>query len=213
MHGNFRRNLRKAANRAARDHSVAFQFVGGAEAQNPELLKRFLHVENSGWKGATGTAIARSPQRVAFYEALTRRLAQRGWLEWQTMEFDSEPVACHLAVRFGGAVALPKIGYDETYARYGPGNLLFRELLERSFDDPTVDEVNCLTDQPWHDNWGMRKIGYADVMISPRGPVATTASIIEMWKPVARAHAHRHPRLLRQLWRTRERLGGGHRLP
>jgi CelD/BcsL family acetyltransferase involved in cellulose biosynthesis len=213
MHGNFRRNLRKAANRAARDHSVAFQFVGGAEAQNPELLKRFLHVESSGWKGATGTAIARSPQLVAFYEALTRRLAQRGWLEWHTMEFDREPVACHLAVRFGGAVALPKIGYDEMYARYGPGNLLFRELLERSFNDPTVDEVNCLTDQPWHNNWGMRKVGYADVMISPRGPVATTASIVEMWKPVARAHAHRPARLLRQLRRTRERLGGGHRLP
>ena len=154
LHSNFRRNLRKARNRAGRDHSVAFRFVGGAEAQNPELLKRFLKVENSGWKGTTGTAIARSPQLVAFYEALTRRLAQRGWLEWHTMEFDGEPVACHLAVRLGGAVALPKIGYDETYARYGPGNLLFRELLDRSFDDPTVDEVNCLTDQPWHANSG-----------------------------------------------------------
>ena len=207
LHSNFRRNLRKARNRAGRDHSVAFRFVGGAEAQNPELLKRFLKVENSGWKGTTGTAIARSPQLVAFYEALTRRLAQRGWLEWHTMEFDGEPVACHLAVRLGGAVALPKIGYDETYARYGPGNLLFRELLDRSFDDPTVDEVNCLTDQPWHANWGMPKIGYAEVTVGPRGPVATTAGLVEMWQPLARAYAHRHPRLLHELRRARERLG------
>ena len=99
-------------------------------------------------------------------------------------------------MRLGGAVALPKIGYDETYARYGPGNLLFRELLERSFDDPTVDEVNCLTDQPWHSNWGMPKIGYAEVMVGPRGPVATIAGLAEMWKPEARAYARRHPRLL-----------------
>ena len=39
LHSNFRRNLRKAANRAARDHSVAFRFVGGAEAQDPALLR------------------------------------------------------------------------------------------------------------------------------------------------------------------------------
>ena len=72
-----RRNLRKAANRAARDHSVAFH-SSAARRRRARLLKRFLHVENSGWKGTTGTAIARSPQRVAFYEALTRRLAQTG---------------------------------------------------------------------------------------------------------------------------------------
>jgi CelD/BcsL family acetyltransferase involved in cellulose biosynthesis len=211
LHSNFRRNLRKARNRVGRDLSVAFQFVGGAEAANPELLRRFLKVESSGWKGTTGTAIARSPHLVAFYETLTRRLAQRGWLEWHTMEFDGEPVACHLAVRLGGAVVLPKIGYDETYARYGPGNLLFRELLDRSFEDPTVDEVNCLTDQPWHANWGMPKIGYAEVMVGPRGPVATTAGLVEMWQPLARAYAHRHPRLLHELRSARERLSGAGR--
>ena len=159
LHSNFRRSLRKAANRAAREHAVAFQFVGGEEAQNPDLLKRFLHVENSGWKRETGTAIARSPQLVAFHEALTRRLARRGWLEWHTMEFDGEPVACHLAIRLGGAVSLPKIGY-------------------------------------------------AEVMVGPRGPVATTAGLSEMWKPMASAYAHRHPRLVRQIRRARDRLGG-----
>ena len=61
LHGNFRRNLRKAANRVAREHAVAFEFVGGEEAQDPTYLARFLRVEASGWKGETGTAIARSP--------------------------------------------------------------------------------------------------------------------------------------------------------
>ena len=39
------------------------------------------------------------------------------------MALDGQPVACHLAVRLGGAVALPKIGYDEKFARFGPGDL------------------------------------------------------------------------------------------
>jgi len=168
----------------AREHAVAFEFVGGEEAQNPAYLTRFLRVESSGWKGEMGTAIARSPELVAFYETLTRRLAQRGWLEWQTMTLDGEAVACHLAVRLGGAVSLPKIGYDERFARFGPGNLLFKELLDRSFTDPATDEVNCLTDQPWHANWGMPQIGYGEVLVGPsrcgsrrlaRTPAATLA--------------------------------------
>ena len=73
---------------------------------------------------------------MAFYETLTRRLAQRGWLEWHTMEFDMEPVACHLAVRLGDAVTLPKIGYDETHARYaassGCANSVCRSAGPRS---------------------------------------------------------------------------------
>ena len=122
------------------------------------------------------------------------------------MALDGEPVASHLAVRLGGAVALPKIGYDERFARFGPGNLLFKELLDRSFADPATDEVNCLTDQPWHANWGMPQIGYAEVLVGPRDPVSTTAGLVEMWKPEARAYARSHPRLLEQLRRAQERL-------
>ncbi len=206
LHRNFARNLRKGGNRAEREHSVAFRFVGGVEAQSPALLQQFLAVESSGWKGAAGTAIVCSPQLVAFYETLTRRLAQRGWLEWHTLEIDEKPVAAHLAVRLGDAVSLPKIGYDEEYARYGPGNLLFRELLVRSFDDPTVSEVNCLSDMPWHSNWGMRSVGYAGVMVGPRGPRATAASLVEMSRPLARAYGHDHPDLQRKLRGTAGRL-------
>jgi len=212
LHRNFRRNTGKAARRAARDHSMAFQFFDGDEAQNSEHLQRFLRVEDSGWKGAAGTSIARSPDLVAFYQTLTQRLAKNGWLEWHTLELDGELAACHLAVRMGGAVALPKIAYDEGYARYGPGNLLFRELLVRSFDDPTVEEVNCMTDMRWHKNWAMPVVGYADVSVSSRGGLPTLASMLAMSKPSILAYAHSHPQLMRQYRRAhRVRLKTGRR--
>ena len=213
LHRNFRRNTGKAARRAARDHSMAFQVFVGAEAQNPEHLARFMRVENSGWKGAAGTAIARSPDLVAFYQTLTRRLAQKGWLEWHTLELDDDLAACHLAVRMGGAMALAKIAYDEGYARYGPGNLLFKELLVRSFDDPAVEEVNCITDMPWHKNWGMPVVGYADVSVSSRGTLPTLSSMLAMSRPSILAYAQSHPQLLQQYGRARERLQPGYRSP
>jgi hypothetical protein len=210
---NFRRNTGKAARRAERDHSMAFQVFAGAEAQNPEHLERFMRVENSGWKGAAGTATARSPDLVAFYQTLTQRLAQRGWLEWHTLELDGDLAACHLAVRMGGAVAVAKIAYDEGYARYGPGNLLFRELLVRSFDDPAVEEVNCITDMRWHKNWGMPVVGYADISVSSRGTLPTLSGMLAMSRPSILAYAQSHPQLLRQYGRAREQLQPGYRSP
>ena len=52
----------------------------------------------------------------------------------------------------------------------------------------------------------MPQIGYCEVLVGPRDPVSTTAGLVEMWKPAARAYARSHPRLLEQLRRAQERL-------
>jgi len=182
---NFRRNLRKARNRAERDHDVGFGFHTGPDAAADGLLRRFLDLEATGWKGAAGTAISCSPRLVDFYAALTRRLSDRGWLEWHFLELDGVPVAGHLAVRFGRSVGLFKIGYDETYARLGPGNLLFHRTVTRACADPGVDEVNCVTDMAWHDNWPMVKAPYSDMVVTPRWLLASASALVEVRAPAA----------------------------
>jgi len=52
----------------------------------------------------------------------------------------------------------------------------------------------------------MPQIGYGEVLVGPRDPVSTTAGLVEMWKPEARAYARSHPRLLAELRRAQERL-------
>jgi CelD/BcsL family acetyltransferase involved in cellulose biosynthesis len=192
----FLRNLRKAGNRARRDHHVSFRFISGPDARDPELLDRFLAIEGSGWKGAAGTAIQCSPTLTAFYRALARRLADRGWLEWHFLDFDGTPVAAHVAVRFGRSLTIPKIGYDETHARSSPGNLLFWETVARAFADGCIDEVNCLTDMQWHANWRMTQAAYRDLRVYPRRVVPVLVGFIECELPVqVRALAKRVPAL------------------
>lgn len=185
LHANFRRNLRKARNRSQREHAAVFRFQRGSDAAPVELLDRFLDLEAAGWKGTAGTAITCSPRLVDFYRALTRRLAERGWLEWHFLDLDGAAAGGHLAVRFGRSLSLVKIGYDEKFSRLGPGNLLFHETVGRAFADDDIDEVNCVTDMTWHDNWQLTKAAYSDLLISPRRLLPTAAGAVEVQLPAA----------------------------
>ena len=187
MSANFRRNLRKAGNRLAKEAGVAFRFETGADA-SPASLDRFLALEAAGWKGREGTAIALERHTSAYYRELAEGFAARRQLEWHTLEIGGVPAAMHLGVRFGRALVLLKIAYDERFARLGPGNLLFERLLEREFEARSVAEVNCTTDMAWHRNWALPRSRYARVTLFPRGAVPGVLG----WLPTAlRARARR----------------------
>ncbi len=166
---NFRRNVRKAGNRLAKAPGTNYRMDFGPAADSAGL-DAFLTVEASGWKGRAGTAISQSPALIRFYRTLIPRLARLGWLEWHHLEIDGRPAAVHFATRLGRSLVLLKIAYDESFARLGPGNLLFDHVVEREFAARTVDEINCMTDMAWHRNWELPRSVYTDFTIYPSRP-------------------------------------------
>jgi CelD/BcsL family acetyltransferase involved in cellulose biosynthesis len=208
LNTNFRRNLRKAHNRCTRDHETKFRHYSGRDAAPPRLLQQFLEVEAAGWKGAGGTAIKCNPDLVVFYSALAQRLSDRGWLEWHFLEFDGEPVAGHFAIRFGRSLVLPKIGYNEKYARLGPGNLLFRHVVARAFADEDIDEINCLTDMPWHAKWHVTMEEYSDMMFTPHRLLPLAVAMVEVELPAAAVRSAKETAWLVKLVRKGKALRG-----
>jgi CelD/BcsL family acetyltransferase involved in cellulose biosynthesis len=208
LSSSFRRSMRSARKKAVKEHGLEFERITGIEAARPELFAEFVRVEASGWKGANGSAIACHPDRVAFYTALTQRLARRGWLEWNLERLDGAVVAAHLGVRFGPSVLLPKGGYDEAHARFQPGNLLFWEVFARCFADETVHEVNFLSEKPWMGLWKMEHATYQDLVVVPRRPAATLSGLLEVAEPRRRAseYVHARPELLHRVEETRRRV-------
>lgn len=166
---NFRRNVRKAANRC-KAAGAEVQILSGEDA-DPAFFERFVSLEASGWKGEAGTAIRDDESRHTFLEAVTRRAAERGWLEWHLLELDGRWIAAHLAIRFGSCLTLLRIAYDESERRLSPGNVLFAEVLKRTFEEQDATVIDCLTDQPWHDNWNLDRVPYRLARIHPRGLV------------------------------------------
>jgi CelD/BcsL family acetyltransferase involved in cellulose biosynthesis len=171
LSANFKGNLRKARNKLAQLPAVETAFVAGEQATEAGL-DRFLSLEASGWKGEIGTAIGVSPSLETFYRALCRGLAARGWLEWHELRSAGRLIAGHLAVRLGDSISLPKIAFDEDFARCAPGNLLMERCIERAFADDGIRQLNCLTDQFWHRNWRMAQEPYHDLSLFPRGPTS-----------------------------------------
>ncbi|MBL9085724.1 MAG: GNAT family N-acetyltransferase, partial [Planctomycetia bacterium] len=174
---NFRRNVRKAGNRLAKEPGVAIRLDRGPDA-SPATLDRFLALEAAGWKGRAGTAISLDPRLTAFYRELVAGFAARGRLEWHTLEIAGAPAAMHLGVRTAGALVLLKIAYDERHARLGPGNLLFERVLEREFEAGTAVEVNCTTDMAWHRNWALPRSDYARLVCFPAGPASGSLAFL-----------------------------------
>ncbi|GAB4533954.1 MAG: hypothetical protein Tsb0020_49670 [Haliangiales bacterium] len=166
---NFRNNLNKAGNKLRKRGQVSVEFLTGADATASDL-PRFMRVEAANWKGERGTAIQSSPELVRFYTALVQRLSQAGWLEWHFLEADGVTLAANFAVRLGRVLLLWKLGYDQAYRRLSPGSLLMERLIERCAADPSVAEINLMTDQPWYDNWQMQKRACYDLDLYPWQP-------------------------------------------
>jgi len=167
LSSNFRKNLKKARKKLAMLPNVEAEFVSGS-ADVDSNLDLLMQVEASGWKGRSGTAILSSPSLVAFYRALTHRLSEAGWLEWQFLKTDGKVIAAQMATRLGRSLILCKIAYDEEHAAVSPGNMLFEKTVEHCIERGDIDEIDCLTDMAWHRNWQMELRPHYRLSIYPR---------------------------------------------
>ena len=158
---NFRRSLSKARNRLDRLGETKVELVSAGNSTDEEL-RRFMKVEASGWKGELGSAIRESEALTSYYATLTQRLAQSGLLEWHFLTLNGETIAGHMATRLAGRLTLWKIGFDERYSYYSPGNLLMLEVIKNAFETEGIDRIDFVTDQIWHRNWTTSKDAYCD---------------------------------------------------
>jgi CelD/BcsL family acetyltransferase involved in cellulose biosynthesis len=95
-------------------------------------LARFYDLESSGWKGAEGTAIKCDPRTLHFYNSVASAAARQNYLSLDFLELNGEPVAGHFAFNFRGRYLLAKAAYDESFRRYGPGQLLVHSVLNET---------------------------------------------------------------------------------
>ena len=97
------------------------------------LLAEGYEVEGSGWKGKRGTSISSQRATRRFYAEIARWAAERGWLRLAFLRLNDKPIAFDYGLECCGTHYLLKTGYDESLARYAPGMILRRFMLERAF--------------------------------------------------------------------------------
>jgi CelD/BcsL family acetyltransferase involved in cellulose biosynthesis len=112
-----------------------------------------LHLEASGWKYSSGTAIGSDPWTHHFYSTLARRAADRGWLRLLFLTVNGRRIATAYSARYRDRLMFIKTGYDPAFAKCSPFTLLTHAALRDAFASRLV-EVDFLGDaEPWKLEW------------------------------------------------------------
>ncbi len=128
-----RKELRRQQRRLAEQGSLSVERHLDA-ARLIEWSREFLALEQRGWKGRKGSALASDPRTEQLFITALAGAARCGKLERLALLLDGRPIAM-LAnfVCAPGAFSF-KTAFDEDFARYSPGVLLQSEnlaMLER----------------------------------------------------------------------------------
>jgi CelD/BcsL family acetyltransferase involved in cellulose biosynthesis len=128
MSGKKRKELRRQHTRLAELGELTFE----RRRDDAHLLRwceDFLALEQSGWKGNAGSALASDKATARMFKEVLSGAASQRRLERLTLSLDDEPIA--MLVNFltpPGAYSY-KTAFDERYARFSPGVLIQRENL------------------------------------------------------------------------------------
>jgi CelD/BcsL family acetyltransferase involved in cellulose biosynthesis len=125
----FRSHLRRAKRQLEEQGTLKLKHYSAAD---PEALEKFYVLEASGWKGEEGTAIKCDPRTRQFYDAIAQAAARDGYLSLDFLELNGKPIAGHFGFNLRGRYFLAKAGYDESFRRHGPGQLLVNEILNQT---------------------------------------------------------------------------------
>ncbi len=124
-----------------------------------EALDAFLRLEQAGWKGARGTALALRPDALAFVRGMIAG-APDGAVRIDALSVGGEPAAMLALLRSQGTLVTWKIAYDEALARFSPGVQLMLAASESFAEEPALALVDSLAsaDHPMIDRlWPARQ--------------------------------------------------------
>lgn len=123
-----RKDLQRRRRRLAERGRVEMQsFSGGTGLR--QAVEDFLALEQKGWKGEAGTALACRENTAAYLRAVFTDGGGPVTCRADMLKLDGLPIAISLAFVSGGTAYMFKTTYDETLRRYAPGVLLEDEIV------------------------------------------------------------------------------------
>ncbi|MBJ6763895.1 GNAT family N-acetyltransferase [Myxococcaceae bacterium JPH2] len=148
----FKANCRRRRRKLEEKGHVTFEVVtGGLELDG--ALEQGFALEQSGWKGTRGTAMAQDPRTRGFYTELARDASFRGQLRLYFLKLDGKPVAFHFGLQHDGRYFLLKPGYDERLGDCSPGQLLMEDVVGACMDQGLREFDFLGPDMTWKRDW------------------------------------------------------------
>lgn len=169
LRGEFRR-ARKRCARRLEEHGKTEVIVHRPTdpADVDKLMRITFEVEDRSWKGTAGTSVLKNDGMLAFFQCQARLLAVRGQLEIVLLEHEGTPIASVYVWVAKGVRFTAKLGYDEAFRPFGPGQYLMMRYLERLHADPDCQVVDYWGPlMQWSLDWSTRVYTTARLVAAP----------------------------------------------
>jgi CelD/BcsL family acetyltransferase involved in cellulose biosynthesis len=166
LSGKKRKELRRQANRLAEEGTVSLTRstdAGGIA----DWCQDFLRLEQAGWKGQAGSALACQPQTAAVFCESLAGAAGRGRLERLTLTLDNRPIAMLASFLAPPGAFSFKTAFDERFARFSPGVLLQQANLaildnpQIAWTDSCAAADHPMIDHIWRERRGIGRVSIA----------------------------------------------------
>lgn len=126
-------NIRRCRRKLEKKGKVSIERITGGEELGRYLEEGFA-LEQNGWKGRLGTAIAQDPDIDSFYTNLGGEAADRNYLSLFILKLDNKPIAFNYGLTYDDICYMLKITYDEAYRDCSPGLVLLGEVFKDCTD-------------------------------------------------------------------------------
>ena len=139
------------------------------------FIKGFLALEQSGWKGKRGTAVAKIKNLPEALAAGLKAMHAHGRLRFWEFSVDGKVLASLFALVDGGEATLGKIAHDEAWGKFSPGVLIILEATQDLFAEEglCLADSNAMPGHPMIDRIWRDRIPARDVLVA--GPQVPTA--------------------------------------
>ncbi len=123
------------------------------DAPEMDELARFYDLEQSGWKGKEGTAIACSSETRQFYDELAHTAADHGYLALYLLESGDRLVATQYGLTHHRRHFPLKSAFDESLREYGAGQVIVLEVVGDLVDRGVTELHFFGQSEEWKRSW------------------------------------------------------------
>jgi CelD/BcsL family acetyltransferase involved in cellulose biosynthesis len=143
------------------------------------LMQRYFELESKGWKGRAGTSVASDPKVAKLHDDFARAVAVHDALFFHELKLNGETIAMYISIMFDRQTTGWKMSYDERYAQFSPGSLLFAEVLKDSIRNGSI-EIDQLSPATYNKNqWATGEREHVAFYIFQKGLIG---SLLWHWK-------------------------------
>ena len=174
---NSRKILRKRKKRLSELDAVSF-YTTNTLPELEDAYQVFLDVEASGWKGREGSAVKLNNRMNSFFKSLMYSFAQSGECEINLMKHGDKTIAVEFVVMVNDTCYALRIGYDETYGEYSPGNMMTDYCIQRYIKNDFAKYFNFCSDEYNNKRWKPKSISVYDYYIFKRNIKGMFAFVI-----------------------------------